>query len=146
MKEKEVIPNIYVDVDGVLLTNYEQPAPYAKEFLSYILANYPDTTYWLTAHCDGDASTPIRDIGYLFDKETIELMKKIKPTKWVTAKTEAIDFSKPFIWFDDICFYFEQAEMKKHGVLKNWVKVDLVEYPNQLRDFIFDFPKPYVKK
>jgi hypothetical protein len=81
------------------------PANYAPEFLKYVLSKYPDTTYWLTTHCNGDASVPVQYIGHLFDQEIAELMKLIKPTSWETAKTRAIDFSEPFLWFDDDLFY-----------------------------------------
>ncbi len=113
--------NIYLDIDGVLLANEHYPANYAPEFLRYVLTNYPDTTYWLTTHCQGDALQPIRDVGHLFDGETVELMKKIKPTTWLdsSAKTDAIDFTKPFLWFDDDLFFNERKTLIEHGVLEN---------------------------
>ena len=135
-------PNIYLDIDGVLLANDLTPANYAKEFLTTVLARYPYTTYWLTTHCDGDASVPIQHIGHLFDDETVELMKKIKPTSWQTAKTRAIDFNKPFLWFDDDLFYEEKEALKKHGVLDNWIEVDLAKNPDQLVQFLASFPRP----
>ena len=134
--------NIYLDIDGVLLTNESNRAPYASEFLSYVLEHYPDTTYWLTTHCQGDATTPIEHVGHLFDAERIELMKKIKPTTWDVAKTDAIDFSRPFLWFDDDCFDFERKILLQHGVLDNWIKVDLRKDINQLQKFINSFPLP----
>ncbi len=65
--------NIYLDIDGVLLANNLHPANYASEFLEYVLTSYPDSTYWLTTHCNGDASVPISHIGHLFDAKTVEL-------------------------------------------------------------------------
>jgi len=138
-------PNIYLDIDGVLLTNDRLAAPFAQEFLAYVLLRYPDTTYWLTTHCHGDAMEPIRNVGHFFSADTVLLMKKIKATDWGTAKTDGIDFSKPFLWFDDCCFPFEKAVLKKHGVLGNWIEVDLYKNPNQLKDLIRNFPTP-VKK
>jgi hypothetical protein len=134
--------NIYLDIDGVLLANDSNQARYASEFLSYVLERYPDTTYWLTTHCQGDAMTPIRHVGHLFDAKTVELMKKIKPTNWDVAKTDAIDFSKPFLWFDDDCFDFEREVLVQHGVLDNWIKVDLRRDEYQLQKFILSFPLP----
>lgn len=49
--------NIYLDIDGVLLTKNLKPANYAFEFLQYVLSNYPFSTYWLTTRCQGDAGT-----------------------------------------------------------------------------------------
>ena len=135
-------PSVYLDIDGVLLANDLTPANYAKEFLTTVLQKYPHTTYWLTTHCNGDASVPVQHIGHLFDDETVELMKKIKPTSWQTAKTRAIDFGKPFLWFDDDLFYEEKETLKKHGVLDNWIEVDLAKDPDQLAKFVASFPLP----
>jgi hypothetical protein len=137
-------PNIYLDIDGVLLANDLNPANYAKEFLATVLEKHPYTTYWLTTHCDGDASVPIQHIGHLFDDETVELMKKIKPTSWQTAKTRAIDFEKPFLWFDDDLFYEEKETLVSHGVLDNWIEVDLAKNPDQLAEFVTSFPIPLI--
>lgn len=134
--------NIYLDIDGVLLANDLNPANHAPEFLRYVLTNFPDSTYWLTTHCQGDANVPIQHIGHLFDDETIELMKKIKPTTWDLAKTRAIDFNQPFLWFDDDLFFEEKQSLIEHGVLDNWIEVDLSKNPNQLRNFINSFPIP----
>ncbi len=138
-------PNIYLDIDGVLLANDLTPANYAKEFIAIVLERYPHTTYWLTTHCDGDASVPIQHIGHLFDNETVELMKKIKPTSWQTAKTRAIDFNKPFLWFDDDLFYEEKESLLEKGVLDNWIEVDLAKNPDQLAEFVTSFPLPLEK-
>ncbi len=136
--------NIYLDIDGVLLANDLNAANYAPEFIEYVITNYPDSTYWLTTHCQGDASRPIKNIGHLFDNKTIELMRKIKPTTWLksSAKTDAIDFSKPFLWFDDDLFLIEKTALLDNGVLDNWIEVNLSKNPNQLQQFISSFPIP----
>lgn len=134
--------DIYLDIDGVLLANDLTPANYAKEFLQKVLGEYPDTTYWLTTHCQGDASVPVQHIGHLFDAETVDLMQKIKPTSWDLAKTNAIDFSKPFLWFDDGLFFEEKQTLLENNALDNWIEVDLAKNPNQLADFINSFPIP----
>lgn len=135
-------PNIYLDIDGVLLANDLHPALHAAEFIKFVLNKYPDTTYWLTTHCQGDASVPIQHIGHLFDEETVELMKQIKPTSWQTAKTRGIDFSKPFLWFDDDLFIEEKQALIENGVLENWIEVDLAKNPEQLKVFMESFPTP----
>lgn len=134
--------NIYLDIDGVLLANDLQPANHVEEFLRKVLAECPYSTYWLTTHCQGDASGPIRHIGYLFDDETVELMTQIKPTTWDLAKTRAIDFSQPFLWFDDNLFYEERQTLIEQGVLDNWVEVNLRQDPDALVKFIDSFPIP----
>ena len=134
--------NIYLDIDGVLLANERNPARYAHEFLDYVLKHFPNTTYWLTTHCKGDAVTPIQHIGHLFDAKTLELMKKVKPTNWDTSKTDAIDFSNPFLWFDDDCFDFERKVLIQHGVLDNWIEGDEGVSFYQLQKFMTSFPLP----
>lgn len=135
-------PNIYLDIDGVLLANDLHAANHANQFLRKVLSEYPDSTYWLTTHCNGDASVPIKHIGHLFKADVQELMKKIKPTSWEIAKTKAIDFNKPFLWFDDDLFYEERQELLKRDVLDNWIEVDLSKYPDHLAKFISSFPTP----
>ncbi len=134
--------NIYLDIDGVLLANDSNLAQHAEEFLAYVLEHYPDTTYWLTTHCQGDSQTPIDHVGHLFSDKSIALMKKIKPTRWDVAKTDGIDFSQPFVWFDDDCFDFEKKILMEHGVLDNWIEVDLRKDEYQLGKFLESFPSP----
>lgn len=134
--------NIYLDIDGILLANDLNPANHASDFIKYVLEHYPDSTYWLTTHCEGDATVPTRHIGHLSPEDTVEFMKKTKPTKWQTAKTRAINFNEPFLWFDDDLFYEEKEELIKHDALDNWIEVDLSKNPNQLAQFISSFPLP----
>ena len=126
--------NIYFDIDGVILANDKQPALHVKEFLSYFIDRYP--AYWLTTHCKGDANYTVSHIERYLDKETLELVKKIKATNWSMSKTEAIDFSQPFIWFDDQVFEFEKEQLRKHNSLNSWINVDLRENPNHLKDIL----------
>ena len=74
----------------------------------------------------------------------LELVKKIKPTNWSYTKTDAIDFETPFIWFDDYLFEFEKEQLNKNGCFSSWVKVNLEENPDQLKD-IFDLFKDLKK-
>ena len=134
--------NIYLDIDGVLLANDLNPARYANEFIRYVIDKYPDSTYWLTTHCQGDATVPIQHVGHLFEADVVELMKKIKPTKWDLAKTRAIDFNQPFLWFDDDLFFEEKQDLLKHNAMDNWIEVDLTKNQNQLLNFINCFPIP----
>ena len=134
--------NIYLDIDGVLLANDLNPASHASEFLKVVLERYPDSTYWLTTHCQGDPNTPIQHIGHLFDDKTVALMRKIKPTTWDLAKTRAIDFSQPFLWFDDDIFHEEKQTLLKYDALDSWIEVDLRKDPNQLQKFVISFPLP----
>jgi len=133
--------NIYLDIDGVLLANEKFLSVGAEEFVKYVVTRYP--TYWLTTHCmDDDPSLAIENVGKLCKPETVELLRKIKPTSWVTAKTEAIDFTKLFLWFDDDLYDDEREELVKRRLLDSWVEIDLDKNPNQLFDLLKNFPKP----
>lgn len=134
--------NIYLDIDGVLLANELNPAKHAPEFIEYVLTNYPESTYWLTTHCQGNADIPLQHIGHLFDNKTNGLMKNIKPTSWDSSKTQAIDFTKPFLWFDDDLYPEERTDLRLHGVEDNFIHIDLAGDPKQLGKFIKSFPVP----
>jgi len=126
--------NIYLDIDGVIIANDEQPALHAKEFVKYITDNY--SVFWLTTHCKGDSNFTLHYLSQLFDTETLKILAKIKPTDWSESKTEAIDFQAPFLWFDDYLFNFEKEDLIKHNALNNWIEIDLSKNPHQLLDFI----------
>lgn len=132
--------NIYLDVDGVLLANEYHAANHSGEFIRYVLKRYPDSTYWLTTHCNGDPSKVLERIGHLFDPEVQAQMRKIKPTAWEVAKTRAIDFSQPFLWFDDDLFDEERRTLEMYGATRSWIEVDLAKDQNQLSKFIENFP------
>lgn len=126
--------NIYLDIDGVILANELQPAKYAKEFLKFITDNYE--VYWLTTHCKGDAEYTVNFLHRFFDLETIGYLKKIRPTNWKTNKTEAVDFSCPFLWLDDFILKDEEKILVKNNALHNWVEVDLEKNIEQLKDIV----------
>lgn len=99
--------NIYLDINGVILQKNGQPTQNVDKFLEYVINNHD--VYWLTTHCKGDASTAVRYLQGKIPDELIPLTERIKPTYWQTLKTEAIDFTKDFLWYDD---YIMEAEKK----------------------------------
>jgi hypothetical protein len=131
-------PNIYLDIDGVLLANENNAAEGADAFLRHVIENHD--TYWLTTHCHGDASVPVKRFGHLFEPATGKLLPKIKATDWQDAKTEAIDFSKPFLWFDDDLYPDERLALLQHGAVDSWIEVDLAKNPQQLKQLVRHFP------
>lgn len=133
-------PTVYLDIDGVLLANENSAANYANEFIKYVVSNYP--TKWLTTHCHGDPETPIQHVGHLFEPETVEYMRRIGATDWSVDKTEAIRFDEPFLVFEDDMYEGERKALESHGVIDNWILVDLSKNENQLADFIRSFPIP----
>jgi len=126
--------NIYLDIDGVLLANDLCVAKHAAEFVEYMVKTYP--VYWLTTHCKGDSIFTVRFLERFFDKKTIDIMKMIRPTNWETLKTEAVDFSKPFLWFDDHLFEEEKEVLKEKKCFDSWVKIDLGMDEGQLRGWV----------
>ncbi len=128
--------NVYLDIDGVLLANEHALAPHAEEFLIAILDKYPDSTYWLTTHCWQGENRACDVLAPFLNSNTVELIKTIKPTNWGEAKTDAIDFTKPFLWFDDDLYPKEREVLAKHNALAGWIEVNLQKDPNMLKELI----------
>lgn len=133
-------PTIYLDIDGVILANEEYASNYANEFLQYIIANYPVT--WLTTHCmDNDPETAVSRLKSLLEPKTVAMLSKIRGSTWSSWKTEAIDFTKPFLWFDDDCYPEEQVVLNQYGVLENWIEIDLYKDVDQLQNYLNGLPE-----
>lgn len=124
--------NIYVDIDGVLLANESNLADGAEEFIKYIADNH--NVYWLTTHCmHGDGAWAVEYVDRTTEEDLTPWLKKFIPTTWSLKKTEAIDFTQPFIWFDDDLFSGEKADLQEHNALDGWYEVNLQKHPDQLR-------------
>lgn len=134
-------PIVYLDIDGVLLANDLNPANYVHEFLEIVNKRALEV-YWLTTHCKGDATTAYKRLELVLQPKTMELLKEVKATNWDSAKTQAIDFTKPFLWFDDDLFYEEKRTLEEHNALDNWIQVDLARNENALEKFVISFPIP----
>jgi len=134
--------NIYLDIDGVLIANDANPAKYADDFIKYVVSKFPDSTYWLTTHCRQKENYTIPLLSRFFSEEAMKYLRQIKPTEWDIFKTEGIDFSLPFLWFDDDLFEGEKKELVKHNALDNWIEVDYYKDENQLKKFLTSFPIP----
>lgn len=123
--------NIYLDIDGVLLANETNLSEGAAEFIKYAAENFD--VYWLTTHCmDGTTEHAIEYLQRGSEENLRPWLEKFKPVTWSLAKTEVIDFSKPFLWFDDDCFSGERLALNEHGVFNSWIEVDLRKYPDQM--------------
>ena len=116
---------LYLDIDGVLLTNRNlRAADGAIELIDFILSRFD--CYWLTTHCREKSSTnALRMLALYFPESVIEKLKQIKPTQWNTLKTEAIDFESDFYWLDDYVLEAEKKELERHKCLQNLLLVDL---------------------
>lgn len=128
------VKNLYLDIDGVLLTKQGVPALYLTEFLEYATTQFD--CYWLTTHCDGDATTAFLHLVGKIPPEAIPFLERIRPTKWRLWKPEGIDFSKDFIWLDDYAFDGDRKILEKYQALDKLITVDLEVNPNQLLDLV----------
>lgn len=124
--------NLYLDIDGTLITRDGLPAPYLKEFLESVTARHD--CYWLTTHCRGGENRAEEYLRRILPEEYWQYLQYFMPTDWNALKTEAIDFTKDFRWFDDYIFEAEKEVLKKHWCLNKFVQIDLVNNPDQLKD------------
>lgn len=125
-------PNIYLDIDGVLLANEENLAIGAPEFIKYSVEHFD--VYWLTTHCmDGTTDHAIEYLNRAAKEDLRPWLEMLKPVVWSLKKTEGIDFTKPFLWFDDDCYLGEKIHLREHKAEQSWIEVDLKKYPDQLR-------------
>jgi len=124
--------NIYLDIDGVLLVNEKYAAPYADELIQAILKEYPDTTYWLTTH-NWQGENRAKDVlAPHLNPETVAVLDMIKPSEWDRLKTDAIDFSKKFLWLDDDLWDEELRVLESHHATDSFILIDLTKDPEQL--------------
>lgn len=128
--------NIYLDIDGVLLINESNTAPYADVFLQYVLEKYPDSTYWLTTHCWKGENRTIDLLAPKLKPETLKYLQMIKPTEWGEMKTEAIDFNEDFRWLDDDLWPDELKALESNNATGNFIMVDLQKEPEFLKNLI----------
>lgn len=125
--------NIYLNIDGVLLNNKGELADFAEVFLQALITRWPDSTYWLSNYCwKGKNQTLDIIFPKLKKKRTMELIEFIKPTDWDELKTDAIDFTKPFLWFENEIFSDEMEILNHYHATKCFRKIDLVKDPTQL--------------
>lgn len=136
------IPNIYLDIDGVLLSEGKSSES-AEAFLQYLEENFPDNLYWLSTRCSGDATQTYEQIRHYFSEYTQSILKGIKPTSWNVLKTDAINFDEAFLWFDDNLMVSERNILLKNNAENNHIKIDLRSNRYQLRDITYDFPLPF---
>ncbi|OGE10837.1 hypothetical protein A3A60_02550 [Candidatus Curtissbacteria bacterium RIFCSPLOWO2_01_FULL_42_26] len=127
---KALPKNIYIDIDGVILTKGGVPAQHLDKFLTYILSKY--SVFWLTSRCHGDSKYTIKYLSQFLLPDSLSLAGKIKPTDFRLDKTEAIDFGKKFFWLDDELFASEVNTLREHDKYDSWIEVNLIKNPHQL--------------
>lgn len=133
---------IYLDIDGTLIhEDIEQAGKPAEGLEEFLLALRPHDTYWLTTHCmHGDPQHASRLLKKSVPTSLYADVDRIKPTRWDVQKTEAIDFSDEFIWFDNDVMASERDVLRKRALGdRQWlIEVDLVDNPKRLLDIVHD--------
>lgn len=137
MKLMSVQRKLYIDIDGVLLGKKSPNdheiclAEGAEDFLRFALSKFD--CYWLTTNANrGDAKSALKALRPYVGKSFLELAGKVKPTKWKTLKTEAIDFSNDFYWIEDQLLWSEKNVLEKHGCLNRWIQINTRQDPTAL--------------
>ena len=130
--------NIYLDIDGVLLTdslsNPGRPSEYSLELLRALTSKYK--VFWLTTHCRGGENHAPERLYPKFPPETKEYIDKIIPTDWGTWKTDAIDFTQDFRWLDDDVYPEELDVLANNNASDKLIHIDLQKNPGQLKEVI----------
>ena len=114
---------IYLDIDGVLLTRNHEMPDHLEAFLDFVTQNFD--CYWLTTHCRTGENKAISYLSQFYPKSLLQKLECIQPSDWDTKKTEAIDFSSPFLWLDDHPFEAERQDLIRHNCIENLWVVDL---------------------
>lgn len=127
--------NIYLDFDRVLLKDTNTLAPHITPFLQMV-SGHP--AYWLTS----DHENYLKKIVPLLTHNQRNLISVIQPAEWEMLRTEAIDYSQPFLWFTHAVDEFELEDLSVHQCNENLYIVDVLQDPEALRPFSKKLPKP----
>lgn len=119
----------YIDIDGVLLRNGRggpELIPRFSRIIGYLKKNFD--CYWLTTHVRSGVGSAgaINKLAPFWNKARVDtgILDSIHPADWQTLKTEAIDFTQPFLWLEDSPLIAECRICEEKGCLDNIVLVD----------------------
>ena len=122
--------NLYLDIDGVLLTTKIPVAVDGSEsFIQFITAHF--NCFWLTTHCKGDSTTVISYLSNYYRPEILTELKKIHSTNWSTLKTEGINLRSDFFWIEDFPLNAERKILQNYRKEDGLIVSDLSS-PNEL--------------
>ena len=127
--------DIYLDIDGVI-KGVAAPDQDIHVFLEYLLDNFPGHLYWLTSYCGDGVNNSYRALqGVLPDNLLNRVCAQFDNPTWYTHKSDGIDFTRDFLWFDDNTFTTALAVLKQHGVASNFHLVD-PSNPNSAKEML----------
>ncbi len=133
--------NIYLDIDGTMIheDHWDMINLAAEGLPEFIIALRPHTTYWLTTHCrDGNPERAREIMKRYLPTELHTDIDRIKPTVWDTMKTEGIDWSQDFIWFDNDITTFERKKIEQGNEGQLLIEINLKTNPKQLIEITND--------
>lgn len=133
--------NIYLDIDGTLIheDRWDMANPAADGLDEFIIALRPHTAYWLTTHCRDGNPERVREIMKRYVPVELHAdIDRIKPTTWDMMKTEGIDWSQDFIWFDNDISPFEWERIEQGSENQRAIEVNLKRNPKQLIEIARD--------
>ena len=133
--------NIYLDIDGTMLheDRWDMENLAAEGLAEFITALRPHTTYWLTTHCrDGNPDRAREIMKRFLPPELHPCIDRIRPTTWDRHKTEGIDWSQDFIWFDNDISDYEWEQIKQGSEGQQAIEVNLKQNAEQLIEITRD--------
>lgn len=133
--------NIYLDIDGTLIheDRWDMENPAAAGLEEFLIALRPHDTYWLTTHCRDGNPERAREILKRYVSPALHAdIDRIKPTVWDTLKTQGIDWSEDFIWFDNDISALEWEQIEQGSENQQAIEVDLRTNPQQLLEIVRD--------
>ncbi len=133
--------DIYLDIDGTMLheDKWDATEQAADGLAEFIIALRPYDTFWLTTHCrDGNPERARAIMKQYLPPELHADIDRIKPTKWDTEKTQGIDWSHDFIWFDNDISASEWERIREGSEGQQAIEVNLKQNPQQLMEITSD--------
>lgn len=131
--------DIYLDIDGTLIHENGIEDMAAAGLAEFLSALRPHTTYWLTTHCrDGNADRPREIMKSYLPPALYADVDRIKPTVWDMMKTEGIDWSRDFIWFDNDISPTEWEQIRQGSENQQAIEINLRAHPEQLKEVVTD--------
>lgn len=133
--------DIYLDIDGTMIheDHWDNKNLAAQGLKEFIIALRAYNTYWLTTHCrDGNPERAREIMKRHVPPELYADIDRIKPTVWDTMKTQGIDWSRDFIWFDNDISPFEWERIEQGTVNQQAIEVNLKQNSSQLIEITAD--------
>ncbi len=116
--------NIYLDIDGVILGT-RSPKGDVMWLITFLLDNFKGKLYWLTSHCQNGSNRIAEWLSDRFPEDLLQRMvSEIRPADWKREKTEAIDFSVPFLWLEDTPTAAEARALISQHAENQWIPMD----------------------